>query len=224
TQDGTFLPVGDVRDPRQHRIWSKPRDVTLPVPKFKLDEFYVGQLPQKEVTFAHLNDNVREPFLTDMCRKFGEVEEVQILLHPKTRKHLGLAKVLFSSSRAARDTVTHLHSTSVMGNIIHAELDLRGQQRQKYYDLVVSGSFTAQTVPTCGKGAQERLQPDPVDSRRRLSSDPAFPPGNGTPSSQDPGSSYSQQTPSVSSSQGTPYTPRGGTPYSQDSAYSSRYG
>ncbi|KAM4697671.1 histone-lysine N-methyltransferase SETD1A [Rhinophrynus dorsalis] len=220
--DGKFLPVGDVRDPRQHRMWSKPRDVSLPVPKFKLDEYYVGQVPQKEITFAHLNDNVREPFLTEMCRKFGEVQEVEILLHPKTRKHLGLAKVLFTSSKAARETVTHLNNTSVMGNIIHAELDLRGQQRQKYYDLIVKGSYNPQTVPTGARWAQERLQPEPVDSRRRLSSGDSYAPGNGTPSSLDPGSSYSQYTPS--SSQGTPYTPRSGTPYSQDSAYSSRQG
>ncbi|KAG8545782.1 hypothetical protein GDO81_020331, partial [Engystomops pustulosus] len=222
--DGPFLPVGDVRDPRQHRLWSKPRDITLPVPKFKFDEFYVGQLPQKEVTFAYLNDNVRELFLKEMCRKFGDVEDVEILLHPKTRKHLGLAKVLFSSSRSARDTVTHLHNTSVMGNIIHAELDLRGQQRQKYYDLIVNGSYNPQTVPTTSRWGQER-PPEPVDCRRRPSTDTTYVPGNGTPSSQDVGSStYSQYTPSLSSSQGTPYTPRAGTPFSQDSAYSSRQG
>lgn len=55
-------------------------------------------------------------------------------------------------------------------------------------------------------------------------------PGNGTPCSQDTSFSSSRQdTPSSfgqftpQSSQGTPYTSRGSTPYSQDSAYSSRY-
>lgn len=55
-------------------------------------------------------------------------------------------------------------------------------------------------------------------------------PGNGTPCSQDTSFSGSRQdTPSSfgqftpQSSQGTPYTSRGSTPYSQDSAYSSRY-
>lgn len=54
-------------------------------------------------------------------------------------------------------------------------------------------------------------------------------PGNGTPCSQDTSFSSSRQdTPSSfgqftpQSSQGTPYTSRGSTPYSQDSAYSSR--
>lgn len=49
-----------------------------------------------------------------------------------------------------------------------------GQQRQKYYDLIVSGSYTPQTVPLGGKALAERLQtqmaaqtqPDTVPSCR----------------------------------------------------------
>lgn len=93
----------------------------------QLDEFYVGPIPLKEVTFARLNDNIKEPFLAEMCAKFGEVEEMEILFHPKTRKHLGLARVLFTSTRGAKDTVKQLHNTSVMGNIIHAQLDIKGK-------------------------------------------------------------------------------------------------
>ena len=95
-------------------------------PPPQLDEFYIGQIPLKEVTFARLNDNIKEPFLAEMCAKFGEVEEMEILFHPKTRKHLGLARVLFTSTRGAKDTVKQLHNTSVMGNIIHAQLDIKG--------------------------------------------------------------------------------------------------
>ncbi len=91
-----------------------------------MDEYYVGPIPLKEVTFARLNDNIKEPFLAEMCAKFGEVEEMEILFHPKTRKHLGLARVLFTSTRGAKDTVKHLHNTSVMGNIVHVQLDIKG--------------------------------------------------------------------------------------------------
>ncbi|XP_031467859.1 histone-lysine N-methyltransferase SETD1A-like [Phasianus colchicus] len=86
-----------------------------------------------------------------MCRKYGEVEEVEILHHPKTRKHLGLARVLFTSTRGAKETVKHLHNTPVMGNVIHVQLDIKGQQRMKYYELIVNGAYTPQTVPTGGK-------------------------------------------------------------------------
>lgn len=239
--DSKYIPVEDLQDPRCH-VRSKSRDFSLPVPKFKLDEFYIGQIPLKEVTFARLNDNVRETFLKDMCRKYGEVEEVEILLHPRTRKHLGLARVLFTSTRGAKETVKNLHLTSVMGNIIHAQLDIKGQQRMKYYELIVNGSYTPQTVPTGGKALSEKFQgsgaaPETTEPRRRSSSDTAaYPagtavgtPGNGTPCSQDTSFSSSRQdTPSSfgqftpQSSQGTPYTSRGSTPYSQDSAYSSR--
>lgn len=34
-----------------------------------------------------------------------------------------------------------------------------GQQRMKYYDLIVSGSYTPQTVPTGGKALIEKFQP-----------------------------------------------------------------
>ncbi|XP_031460891.1 histone-lysine N-methyltransferase SETD1A-like [Phasianus colchicus] len=34
--DSGYRPEGDVRDPRPRRIWSKHRDLSLPVPKFKV--------------------------------------------------------------------------------------------------------------------------------------------------------------------------------------------
>lgn len=86
----------------------------------------MGPVPPKQVTFAKLNDNIRENFLADMCKKYGEVEEVEILYNPKNKKHLGIAKVIFATVKGARDAVQHLHNTSVMGNIIHVELDTKG--------------------------------------------------------------------------------------------------
>nr|XP_057904379.1 histone-lysine N-methyltransferase SETD1A isoform X2 [Doryrhamphus excisus] len=248
--DSGFPPVGDLRDPRPRRLWSRYTEMVLPVPKFKLDEFYVGPIPLKEVTFARLNDNIKEPFLAEMCAKFGEVEEMEILFHPKTRKHLGLARVLFTSTRGAKDTVKQLHNTSVMGNIIHAQLDIKGQQRQKYYDLIVNGSYTPQTVPLGGKALVDCLTPQTPtqqqtdtssDIRRRLSSElavlaagvQALTSGNVTPCSADTG--FGEQrldTPpssmtgaytsgsSASSQGGTPYSSRSGTPFSQESGYS----
>ncbi|XP_057673445.1 histone-lysine N-methyltransferase SETD1A [Corythoichthys intestinalis] len=240
--DSGFPPVGELRDPRPRRLWSRYTEMVLPVPKFKLDEFYVGPIPLKEVTFARLNDNVKEPFLAEMCAKFGEVEEMEILFHPKTRKHLGLARVLFTSTRGAKDTVKQLHNTSVMGNIIHAQLDIKGQQRQKYYDLIVNGSYTPQTVPLGGKALVDCLtpqtptqqQPDvSADIRRRLSSElamlaagvqQALKSGNVTPGSAD--TSFGEprlDTPPSSSSLTGAYTSgssassQSGTPYSSRS-------
>lgn len=86
------------------------------------------------MTFAKLNDNIREGFLTDMCKKFGEIEEVEILYNPKNKKHLGIAKVVFESVKAAKVAVQSLHETSVMGNIIHVELDPKGKQEMQPFN------------------------------------------------------------------------------------------
>ena len=57
------------------------------------DIYYVGTPLPKEVTFTNLNDNINSNFLEDMCKGFGNIEEVQIFTHPKTRKHLGVGRV-----------------------------------------------------------------------------------------------------------------------------------
>lgn len=110
---------------------------------FQIDEFYIGPVPPKEVTFARLNDNIREGFLTDMCKKFGVIEQVEILYNPKNKKHLGIAKVVFESVKAAKSAVQSLHNTSVMGNLIHVELDPKG----KHSDSLVQRAQARCPVP-----------------------------------------------------------------------------
>ncbi|XP_005470335.1 histone-lysine N-methyltransferase SETD1B-A isoform X3 [Oreochromis niloticus] len=227
-------PVDIVRDPRIGRLWTKYKETDLPVPKFKIDECYIGPVPPKEVTFARLNDNIKETFLTEMCKKFGEIEEVEILYNPKNKKHLGIAKVVFESVKAAKVAVQSLHNTSVMGNIIHVELDPKGENRLRYFQLLMNGSYTPRTLPVGGEEAREvsprslaeaLLACEPI---RRLSESGVSagggtlpPSSSSTPLTLETGySSLRQDTPQ---SQGTPHTPRqAGTPFSQDSSYSSR--
>ncbi len=47
----------------------------------------------KEVTFTNLNDNINQKFLESMVKDLGVIEEIKIYYHPKTKKHLGVAKV-----------------------------------------------------------------------------------------------------------------------------------
>uniref|UniRef100_A0A673AHG6 SET domain containing 1B, histone lysine methyltransferase a n=1 Tax=Sphaeramia orbicularis TaxID=375764 RepID=A0A673AHG6_9TELE len=203
-------PVDTVRDPRIGRLWTKYKETDLPVPKFKIDDCYIGPVPPKEVTFARLNDNIREGFLMDMCKKFGEIEEVEILYNPKNKKHLGIAKVVFETVKAAKVAVQSLHNTSVMGNIIHVELDPKGENRLRYFQLLMNGSYTPRTLPV---GGEETREVSPRTLAEAFSSS--------TPLSLETGySSLRQDTPQ---SQGTPHTPRqSGTPFSQDSGYSGR--
>lgn len=62
-----------------------------------------------------------------MVKQHGEVENLEIFYHPSTRKHLGLARVTFCSTKAAKECVEKLHQTSVMGNIINVYLDPLGK-------------------------------------------------------------------------------------------------
>lgn len=98
---------------------------------FQVDKWYVGPIPPKELTISRLNDNVSKAFLSNMCTSYGNVEEVEIFYNPKNKKHLGIAKVIFDTVKSAKEAVQHLHQTSVMGNVIHAEIDPKGNLSEK---------------------------------------------------------------------------------------------
>ncbi|XP_062418405.1 histone-lysine N-methyltransferase SETD1B-A-like [Pungitius pungitius] len=228
-EDLGLFPVETLRDPRVSRLWSKCSETQLSIAKFKLDEWYVGPVPPKEVTFSRLNDNVRETFLTNMCNKHGNVEDVEIFYNPKNKKHLGIAKVVFDSVRAAKDAVQHLHQTSVMGNVIHVEIDPKGENRARYLQLLLRGLYTPWTLPVVGneRGIHsliDTLLGSAATQRRGSISSPY---SVATPLSLDTAySSIWQDTPCSSGltprSQGTPRTPcLSVTPLSQDSCYSS---
>lgn len=55
--------------------------------------------------FVKLNDNICENFLRDMCKKYGEVEEVEILYNFKIKKYLGIVKVVFVMVWGVKDVV-----------------------------------------------------------------------------------------------------------------------
>lgn len=103
----------------------------------QVDECFVGPIPPRQVTFYNLNDNIKQNFLTDMCSKYGHVEEVEIFYNPMNKKHLGVAKVVFGTTRAAKDAVQHLNHTSVMGTVISVEMDPKGQNMFICYTLTV---------------------------------------------------------------------------------------
>ncbi|XP_032433451.1 histone-lysine N-methyltransferase SETD1B-A-like [Xiphophorus hellerii] len=228
-EDLGLFPVDTVRDPRVCRLWSKYNKTDLLVAKYKIDEWYVGPVPPKEVTFCRLNDNVRETFLTNMCQKYGKVEEVEIFYHPKNKKHLGVSKVVFDTVRAAKNAVRHLHQTSVMGNIIHVEIDSKGEKRTRYLQLLFNGPYTPWTLPV---GSSERALQSLVDNlltstTAQQSGNASSPASIATPLSLDTAySSIWGDTPCslglTPQSQGTPRTPcLSATPLSQDSCYSS---
>ena len=95
----------------------------LPVPKFKIDENFVGEPPKVEVTVENMNDNVDKQFLLRMIEKCGAVEDVKIYFHPVSGKHLGLAHLCFEEVKGAKECVKYLHGKSVMGQQLNCYLD-----------------------------------------------------------------------------------------------------
>ncbi|KAM9858173.1 histone-lysine N-methyltransferase SETD1B-A-like [Aulostomus maculatus] len=231
-EDLGLFPVDSVRDPRICRLWSKSIKTDLSVPKFRVDECYVGPIPPKEVTFSRLNDNISEAFLTNMCEKYGRVEDVEIFFNPKNKKHLGVARVVFDTVKAARETVQHLSQTSVMGNVIHVEVDPKGENRACYLQLLFHGLCTPLTLPVGGGDASLRNLADSLlgGAVTQRQASVCSPTSIATPLSLDTAySSIWQDTPCsfglTPHSQGTPRTPcLTATPLSQDSCYSSLQG
>ncbi|CAK8676672.1 unnamed protein product [Clavelina lepadiformis] len=158
-----------VRDPRSRStlLWGRKERVDLPVPRYKVDEWYIGAVPPREITFSCLNDNITIQFMQQLCSKFGKLERVKVYKHPKTDEHMGLAKVAFASIKSAAKCVEALHHTSIMGNVINAEIDCKGELLKRLHHKILKGEILADTMPDVIKHTQER--PLPRKSRRKSS-------------------------------------------------------
>ncbi|XP_045173499.2 histone-lysine N-methyltransferase SETD1B-like [Mercenaria mercenaria] len=177
--DNTLISVKDPR-PRYLRFWSKRIPADLPVPKFQFDEHYIGMPPPNEVTFTNLNDNINRDFLEKMCDPFGKMEEVKIYYNPKTKKHMGIGKVVFTSSKAAKACALKLDQTSKMGNIMNVFVDQLGAERQKIMDNILDNKPTCK--PPSPKTDPRTGLPVDINAALRIDHDPvsqnALPPFN----------------------------------------------
>ncbi|XP_058447865.1 histone-lysine N-methyltransferase SETD1 [Malaya genurostris] len=133
--DPTYPPVIP-RDPRNPlaRIRSRLDTLDIPVPRFKIDQHYIGEPPAIEITITNLNDNIDKPFLSDMLAKCGTYTELYIYYHPLTHKHLGLARIVFENVRSARLCVEKLNGTSVMGKVLNVFKDAFGEECKRLLD------------------------------------------------------------------------------------------
>ncbi|GFY66481.1 histone-lysine N-methyltransferase SETD1B-A [Trichonephila inaurata madagascariensis] len=159
-----YYPPVHVRDPRSRlsTLWAKSEPADLIIPRFKIDENYVGIPPPVQVTIKNLNDNINKQFLDDMLKKYGELEQSQIFYHPKTRKHLRLAHITFTTIHAAKLCVDRLNRSTVMGDVLNVYLDPFGKDCMTTYDEIVSGR-----TRTTSTGEEPPVICDP---RRRLHS------------------------------------------------------
>jgi histone-lysine N-methyltransferase SETD1 len=129
----------------------------LPLPKFKYDKWWAGPVPDKEITFANLNDNIDSRFLEDMCARFGECVECRVYYHPRTNKHLGLAKVVFQTQRSARECCAALNHTTKMGNRMDVFLDTMGLQRSRMVEQITNPSQAAAVSLALSSGSNSKI-------------------------------------------------------------------
>ncbi|GMT19895.1 hypothetical protein PFISCL1PPCAC_11192, partial [Pristionchus fissidentatus] len=102
-------------DPRSKFRRTEPPKNLL-VPKMLVDDQYTGIPPKREVTISNLSDNVNKEFLTKMLMNQKlEAEEVLVIYHPTTKKHLNMALILFKKSSDARAFVEANDGHNVMG-------------------------------------------------------------------------------------------------------------
>ncbi|CAF0804566.1 unnamed protein product [Rotaria sordida] len=158
--EGTPLHVSGCGDPRDVTRFDRSY-YDLPVPKFKLDRCWVGTIPAKEVTFRNLNDNITKTFLTDMCKRFGEIDDCRIYYDRQTKKHLGLGTVIFKTTKAARECVNALNMTTKMGSIISVSLETSGQERTKQYATMIRAQEQEKAAQEKALAASAAASPPP---------------------------------------------------------------
>uniref|UniRef100_A0A915BYE1 [histone H3]-lysine(4) N-trimethyltransferase n=3 Tax=Parascaris TaxID=6254 RepID=A0A915BYE1_PARUN len=126
-----------VSDPRSQYVrFRKAETLDLPIPLFVVDNNSVGLSPKREVSIYGLNDNINESFLRDMCEKVGPVSEVIIYRHPRTKKHMGMALVVFEEPSFAALFVAKTDGCSVMGGLITCFLDPYASKISRRYEQV----------------------------------------------------------------------------------------
>lgn len=153
------------RDPRNPliRIWTRLEVLDLPVPRFKIDNNYIGEPPSIEVTIFELNDNIDKQFLKDMVQKFGVIEELCIYYHPVSNKHLGIGRAVFEAVKGAKACVEKLNNTSVMGKVLQVFLDPFGEKcKAKFEECTVEKKPAPPPVP-----AAVAVVPPPADEGKK---------------------------------------------------------
>ncbi|VDO41865.1 unnamed protein product [Onchocerca flexuosa] len=124
--------LGDPRNPLTR--FRNVESIDLPLPSFVLDNNSVGPQPKREVSIFGLNDNINHAFLSDMCQKTGQIIEVFVYMHPRTKKHLGMAYVVFQDVGKAQSFVAKNNGTSVMGQTITCIIDPYAKEISRLYE------------------------------------------------------------------------------------------
>lgn len=93
--------------------------------QFIIDKDYVGDPPHVQISIDNLNDNIDENFLKKDLAKMGRIRSLEIIRHPRTGQHLGLAKVQFEDVSVAKACIENFNGKHIMGRQLKVFLDVR---------------------------------------------------------------------------------------------------
>ena len=114
-----------------------------------------------------------------MVSKFGVIEQMEIYYHPKTQKHLGLARLVFEKVKLAKECVNHLHGRSVMGKQLNCYLDPFGASCKKMFVNLTTEQPKVETpkppptLPNDNANGKDDMKSSPMNNATTIDSSAA---------------------------------------------------
>ncbi|CAD6187853.1 unnamed protein product [Caenorhabditis auriculariae] len=101
----------------------RPQLLSLAIPNFSIDACSGATPPRREVSIFNLNDNMTHELLQSFASTIGEIQETGICYHPKTKKHLRMAFVVFKKTFHAAAFVEKYNVERLLGSKLECHLD-----------------------------------------------------------------------------------------------------
>lgn len=77
--------------------------------------------------------------MADLLQKCGPIEEQNIFYHPMTKRHLGIARIVFMDVQSARNCIERYNGKSVMGKELLVFQDAFGARCKQMFEEVTTG-------------------------------------------------------------------------------------
>ena len=158
-------------DPRQNNwLSTKPKPKkTFKLPKFDVDNNYIGKLPNKVLILSRLSTSMTKDILEEeIFRLYGEpnIEKISLYAPPHSAPEpTGLAKIVFKNSQKCRQAQQYLDQKQIWKSVgcIHACFDPKGTWLKTLFDLITQGKIEPENAPS--KDDFDRKQFKPGKSR-----------------------------------------------------------
>ena len=163
------------KDPR-HGAWLTKSSLkkAFRLPKFDVDNNYVGKLPNKVLVLSRLCTTMTKDMLEEeIFRLYGEPNIEKISLYaPSSRsapEPTGLAKIVFRNSHKCRQAQQYLDQKQIWKSIgsIHACFDPKGTWLKTLFDYITQGKIEPENAPTKDEFERKHFKPNHKPPRKK---------------------------------------------------------